>query len=162
MTTLRFLTAAAVLLLAQPVAAASTMVSATNPETLAEALRGAGHQVVLTKDETGDPLLDLVMRGYKARLVFHDCDSQAHDSCRSVQFTSSFDAKEGGLSAADALRFAERYRYATVTLSQSGDPTLRWDIETGSGIPADVFVASADRFAGTVQAMATMLFPDGG
>jgi hypothetical protein len=155
------LASAAALGLAQPVAAAE-MVSAMRPETLAAALSSAGHQATLGADDTGDPVLDLNMRGYKARLLFMDCDEQVHNKCRSVQFVSSFDAEGAGLTPADALRFAGRYRYAAVTLNGSGDPTLRWDIETGSGIPADVFITAADRFLSTVQAMAGMLYPEAG
>jgi len=36
---------------------------------------------------------------------------------------------------------------------------LRWDIETGEGIPGEVFTASAARFLGTMRAMGEMLFP---
>lgn len=157
----RALATAAAVVVAQP-ALAATMVSATNPESLATALRSAGHEVAVAKDDTGDPVLNLVMRGYKARLLFLDCDQQAHDRCGSVQFLASFDAEGTGLTPADALRFTGRYRYAAVTLNGSGDPTLRWDIETGSGIPAEVFVTAADRFLGTVQAMAAMLYPKAG
>jgi hypothetical protein len=140
-------------------AIAAPMVSAKDPQRLAQALKGAGHEVTLGTDDLGDPVLDLGLRGYKARLLFLDCDPAGHDRCRSVQFISRFDAEGAGLSAADALGFAGRYRYAAVTLNAAGDPTLRWDVETGDGIPRDVFVAAAERFLGSVQAMATMLFP---
>ena len=110
-------------------------------------------------DDTGDPVLDLVMQGLKARLLFLDCDPGSHDKCGSVQFFSSFDAEGPGLSAEDAILFARRYRYAAVSTSANGDPRLRWDIETGAGIPSEVFVTSAERFLTTVQAMAAQLFP---
>ena len=154
----RVLATAAAMIVAQPVLAA-TMVSAANPESLATALRGAGHDVAVSRDDTGDPVLNLVMRCYKARLLFLDCDQQVHDGCGSVQFLASFDAEGTGLTPADALQFTGRYRYAAVTLNGSGDPTLRWDVETGSGIPAEVFVTAADRFLGTMQAMAGLLYP---
>ena len=142
---------------ASPVLAAT--VSAQRPESLAEALKGAGHQVQLGTDDAGDPVIDAVMQGYKARVLFLDCDAARHDQCGSIQFQSSFDAEGTGMSAADAVGFTRRYRYAAVTLNAAGDPTLRWDVETGEGIPRDVFLAAAARFLGTVQAMGTMLFP---
>jgi hypothetical protein len=150
---------APVLLTAQPVAAASPLVGAANPEALAGALKAAGYGATLGRDDLGDPVLDLDMHGYKARLLFLDCDPQGHDRCDSVQFLASFDAEETGLSSAQALQFARRYRYAAVTLNDSGDPTLRWDIQTGEGIPYNVFVAAAERFLGTMQAMAAQLYP---
>ena len=143
--------------LAAPAMAAT--VSAKKPETLVEALRAAGYEVVAGTDDTGDPVLDLVMQGYKARLLFLDCDETAHDKCGSIQFFSSFDAEGAGLSASDAVRFAGRYRYGAVTLNPSGDPTLRWDVETGDGIPREVFVTAAARFLGTVQALGAVVFP---
>lgn len=150
---------AAGVLAAVPASAQVEMVSAARPDSLAAALVGAGHQAALATDDRGDPMLDLGLRGYKARLLFLDCDPAGHDRCRSVQFAAGFDAEGAGLSAADAVRFVGRYRYAAVTLNPSGDPTLRWDVETGDGIPREVFVAAAERFLGTVQAMGSMLFP---
>ena len=134
-------------------------VSAGQPETLAEALKGVGYEVALGVDDTGDPVLELTMQGYKARLLFLDCDPGSHDKCGSVQFFAAFDADGAGLSPSDAVLFARRYRYAAVTVNANGDPILRWDVETGAGIPAAVFQTSAARFLGTMQAMGAMLFP---
>ena len=153
----RAISIAAAFALAAPAMAAT--VSARNPETLVEALKSAGHEVTAGVDDTGDPVLDLVMKGYKARLLFLDCDEASHDKCGSVQFFSAFDAEGGGMSLEDANLFARRYRYGAVSVTANGDPRLRWDIETGEGIPGEVFLASAARFTTTVQAMAAMLFP---
>ena len=141
--------------------AMAATVSAKNPETLVEALKSAGHEVTAGVDDTGDPVLDLVMKGYKARLLFLDCDEVSHDKCGSVQFFSAFDAEGVGMSLEDANLFARRYRYGAVSVTANGDPRLRWDIETGEGIPGEVFLASAARFTTTVQAMAARLFPTG-
>ena len=151
------LTAAAAFAAASPVLAAE--VSAAKPDSLAEALRGAGYEVTSGTDDTGDPVLDLGMQGYKARLLFFDCDAAGHDDCGSVQFFAAFDAEGTGLTPADAVGFARRYRYASVTLNAAGDPLLRWDVTTGDGIPREVFVDAAARFLGTVQAMGQLLFP---
>ena len=153
----RAIAAIAALSVSAPAIAAD--VSAGQPETLAEALKGAGYEVALGVDDTGDPVLELTMQGYKARLLFLDCDPGSHDKCGSVQFFAAFDADGAGLSPSDAVLFARRYRYAAVTVNANGDPILRWDIETGEGIPATVFQTSAARFLGTMQAMGAMLFP---
>jgi hypothetical protein len=151
--------ALAALWLPLPALAAEATVSAQRPESFVAALTEAGYEATLGRDDTGDPVLDLVMQGYKARLLFLDCDPANRDRCGSVQLAASFDAEGGGLSPADAVAFAGRYRYAAVTLSPAGDPTLRWDVETGAGIPREVFVEAAGRFLGTVRAMGEMLFP---
>jgi len=153
----RAIVSVAALGLATPAIAAT--VSGKKPDSLADALKGAGYEAVLSTDDTGDPVLDLTMQGYKARLLFLDCDEASHDKCGSVQLFAAFDADGPGLSPVDAVTFARRYRYAAVTLNGSGDPMLRWDIETGDGIPREVFLASAARFLGTVRAMGQMLFP---
>lgn len=134
-------------------------VSAQDPGSVAAALKGAGHEVTLGVDDTGDPVVDAVMQGYKIRVLFLDCNEGTHTDCGSVQFFSMFDAEGAGFTAEDAVLFARRYRYAAVSTNANGDPRLRWDIETGAGIPAEVFVASAARFLGTVQAMAAQLYP---
>ena len=139
--------------------AMAATVSAKQPESLVEALRMAGYEVAAGTDDTGDPVLDLVMQGFKARLLFLDCDEASHDKCGSVQFFSAFDAEGAGVSTDDANLFARRYRYAAVSVTANGDPRLRWDIETGDGIPSEVFVTAAARFLGTVQAMGAMVFP---
>ena len=145
--------------LAAPAMAAT--VSASKPETLVEALKSAGYEVAAGTDDTGDPVLDLVMLGYKARLLFLDCDEASHDKCGSVQFYASFDAEGVGYTLEQANLFARRYRYAAISLSANGDPRLRWDIETGEGIPSDVFVTSAARFLGAIQALSSEVFPKG-
>ena len=145
--------------LAAPAMAAT--VSASKPETLVEALKSAGYEVTAGTDDTGDPVLDLVMQGYKARLLFLDCDQASHDKCGSVQFFASFDAEGVGYTLEQANLFARRYRYAAISLSANGDPRLRWDIETGEGIPSDVFVTSAARFLGAIQALSSEVFPKG-
>ena len=139
--------------------AMAATVSARNPETLVEALRTAGYEVTVGTDDTGDPVLELVMQGYKARLLFLDCNAASHDNCGSVQFFSAFDAEGVGMNLDDANLFARRYRYGAVSVTANGDPRLRWDIETGEGIPGEVFLASAARFTTTVRAMAATLFP---
>ena len=143
------------------VPAMAATVSAKNPESLVEALRMAGYEVAAGTDDTGDPVLDLVMQGYKARLLFLDCDEASHDKCGSVQFYASFDAEGVGYTLEQANLFARRYRYAAISLSANGDPRLRWDIETGEGIPSDVFVTSAARFLGAIQALSSEVFPKG-
>ena len=153
----RAITLAAAMGLAAPAMAAT--VSARQPETLVEALKSAGYGVTAGTDDTGDPVLELVMQGYKARLLFLDCDVANHDKCGSVQFFAAFDAEGAGMSVEDANLFARRYRYGAVSVTANGDPRLRWDIETGDGIPSEVFVTSAARFLGTVEAMGAMLFP---
>ena len=154
---LRAIGMAVAMALAAPAVAAT--VSAKQPESLVEALRTAGYDVTAGTDDTGDPVLDLVMQGYKARLLFLDCDAASHDKCGSVQFFAAFDAEGAGLSTDDANLFARRYRYAAVSVTANGDPRLRWDIETGAGIPSEVFVTAAARFLGTVQAMGAVVFP---
>lgn len=149
----------ALLALGASLPAAAATVSAQKPESLVEALQGAGYQATLGTDDLGDPVIDATLGTYKTRVLFLDCDEQAHDKCGSIQFFASFDADDAGMSANDAILFARRFRYASVTVNANGDPTLRWDIETGEGIPRDVFVAATARFLGTVQAMGATLFP---
>ena len=72
----RAILTAATLGLAAPALAAP--VSAKKPETLVEALTAAGYEVTAGTDDTGDPVLDLVMQGYKARLLVKACKASGH------------------------------------------------------------------------------------
>jgi hypothetical protein len=132
-------------------------VRAAEPQTLVDALRSGGYTATLTRDDTGDPLINLELAGWKAILVFYDC-AATHDQCQSVQFRSTFDAEGAGMSAADALRFASEQRFANVTLNRSSDPVLSWDVVTGSGIPDDVFLLGTQRFLDALKAMGARLY----
>lgn len=153
------LAALAALTLASPAVAAPDLVSAHKPQGLVDALVAKGYVAALSRDDTGDPLINLELSGWKGALLFYDCDAASHDGCRSVQFRAKFDADAPGMSAADALRFVATRRYGALTLDAKGDPVVTWDVWMGAGVPRAVFQEAAGQFAATLAALGGQLYP---
>lgn len=135
------------------------MVSARQPAGLVIAMLNAGYDAELTKDDLGDPQINSEMLGYPLRIHFYDCDETTRSECESVQLVIGLDRAEPWTAEA-ALAFANQYRFAAITLDEEGDPFLRWDIVTGEGIPARVFVKSLRRFEDTVRLAEEIVFAD--
>ncbi len=152
---------AGALALAWPAGAAAqaeTLVaSAGDPTGLVNLLDLAGYQPKLSKDDLGDPKIEIDLSGYSATLFFYVCDETVHTGCTSLQIQAGFDRKQPWTDK-EALSLAKKYRFASVWLDDSGDPWLQWDIVTGEGIPAKVFLQSINMFRDTVDDAGDILF----
>lgn len=147
-------------LISTPLAAQSgPMARASDPAGLVMLLEDAGYQPKLSKDETGDPMIDLDLGGYKGMIYFYGCDETAHDRCQSIQFQAGFN-REQPWTAADAIKLAQKFRFSSVHLDDEGDPWVKWDIITGDGIPAKVFLTSVEYFTDVVSDSAEIIFAD--
>lgn len=69
---------------------APTMICASAPSTIVDALQKAGYKAKLTTDDTGDPEVDSAASGYSFQILFYDCVE--HKQCAAIQFYSSFKA----------------------------------------------------------------------
>lgn len=130
---------------------------ASDPAGLVKLL--ADYKPKLTKDDTGDPMIELDLDGYKGLLMFYGCDEEAHNNCDSLQFQAGFDLDKGW-TAAEAIDISRQYRFASVHLDDEGDPWIKWDIITGTGIPAAVFMESVQSFSDVVSDTADIAFAD--
>lgn len=155
------LLAAGALILATstPTFAQSATASAGDPDGLVKLLQVAGYKPELARDDYGDPQIELEISGYNATLFFYGCDETAHTGCTSLQLRAGFDRKTSWTDK-DALALAKKYRFASVWLDDDGDPWVQWDIVTGSGIPAKVFMDSVELFGDTVTDVADAVFAD--
>lgn len=133
------------------------VVSAVDPAGLVNLLDLAGYQPKLGKDDLGDPKIEIDLSGYSATLFFYGCDETAHTGCTSLQIQVGFDRKKPWTDK-EALALAKKYRFASVWLDDSGDPWLQWDIVTGDGIPAKVFLQSINMFRDTVDDAGDIVF----
>lgn len=133
------------------------MVSAANPQGIVDLLELTGREPKLGKDELGDPKIELDLSGYSATIYFYGCDEETHQQCDSLQFQAGFNRKQPW-TAQEAIKIAEKYRFAAVFLDDEGDPWLRWDVMTGDGIPAKVFLSGVELFTETVNDAAEMVF----
>jgi hypothetical protein len=146
--------------LSAPVAAQSrALAKASDPVGLVMLLEGAGYQPKLSKDETGDPMIDVDLGGYRGMIYFYGCDEAAHDQCQSLQFQAGFN-RDKPWTANDAIALAKKFRFSSVHLDDEGDPWVKWDVITGEGIPAKVFLTSVEYFTDVVADSAEIIFAD--
>jgi hypothetical protein len=64
----------------------------TGPE-VAAWLQKAGYKAELTKDESGDPLINSAAEGQTFKIYFYDCNEAKR--CKALQFSAGFDLKTG-------------------------------------------------------------------
>jgi len=141
-------------------AAAPEMISARDPQAMVALLDTTGFEPKLDKDSGGDPMISLNVGGYKSTIYFYGCDDK-HVDCDSLQVQASFDRKQPWDPKA-ALQVAKKWRYASVWLDDEGDPVISFDIVTGDGIPAKVFLKALNGFGDSLDEVADMVFPDDG
>jgi hypothetical protein len=149
------LAAAAVCLLAAVPAQASDtqpcakgMVCASAPETIVAALKAAGGDPKLDKDDNGDPLIDDNASGYDFTIYFFECDDQ-HKNCGSLEFVASFKADPTN-TAELANEWNQVKRFAQMSVDSDKTLNFRYDVSTFHGL-------NADNFSDVIDWWATML-----
>jgi len=124
---------------AAPAAAApNDGIAAAEPASVAAAIKAAGNDAVLTRDEAGDPLIKATIGGWSTQVVFYDCNEITHAACQSLQFSSSF-MPERPFGTADAAAFVRDNRFGAVTVGPDRSVNVTWDVITGRGIAPSVF-----------------------
>lgn len=115
-----------------------TPVSATQPAGIVTALQSAGHEAVLTQDDSGDPLIQARIGGWATQIVFYDCNEITHATCQSLQFNASF-MPDKPFDAAAAAGFVRDNRFGAVSVGADRSVNVTWDVITGKGIDPAVF-----------------------
>lgn len=146
--------------LSTPLAAQTAAVAqASDPAGLVALLDVAGYKPELGKDSTGDPMIDVDFGGYRGMVYFYGCDETTHDKCESLQFQAGFN-RDKPWTAAQAIELSKKLRFSSVHLDDEGDPWIKWDVITGDGIPAKVFLTSVSYFTDVVADSAEIVFAD--
>lgn len=138
-------------------AAASARVTAADPAGMVAQLVKMGNKAELTKDDTGDPLINAEINGWNTALVFYDCNAQ-HAGCESFQFVATFDAPKG-FDPDTLYSFPRTHRFVAVTLNSEGDPRVSWDVITNGGIDDGVFRSAVFSFGNMLNAVGALVFP---
>ena len=133
--------------------------SAKEPAGIVIALLNAGYDATLETDDFDDPIIRFEGEGYKYDMLFYGCDETTHEGCNSVQLRVGFDRAKPW-NAEEAMKLMREYRYTSVYLDDEGDPYIVWDIVTGDGIPAAVFLDSIERFESNAEQSADMIFAE--
>lgn len=112
------------------------MVCASNPQTIVAALQKAGYTAELTKDDTGDPMINSAASGYKFSVMFYGCEKAA--KCDSVQFQASFDANDS-VTADYVNKWNRDKRFMQASVNDEKEMQLRYDVATIGGVNATNF-----------------------
>jgi len=100
----------------------------TGPE-VAAWLQKAGYKAALSKDSSGDPMIDSAANGTNFKVYFYDCKAER---CKAIQFSAGFNLKEP-LKLEKANEWNTKNRYLKVYLDDEGDPYVQYDVNLNAG-----------------------------
>ncbi|KQM65970.1 hypothetical protein ASE75_05755 [Sphingomonas sp. Leaf17] len=106
------------------------MICASDPTSVAAAMMKAGYQALISKDATGDPMIESAAAGYTFTVYFYGCEKAVQ--CDSIQLYASF--KSDGRDAAFANQWNMNKRFMQMSISKSGSVEVRYDLATIGGV----------------------------
>ena len=122
--------ALATLLLAAP--AIAQQVTASNPQTIIDAMQAEGYQAKVGTDKEGDPMVSGKSSGSSFDIYFYGCEK--HSNCTSIQFVTYYEMSENDRPSLQKLNdWNAKERFASASLDSDKDPWLRMDVYTGPG-----------------------------
>jgi Putative bacterial sensory transduction regulator len=110
-------------------AAQAEAVSATNPQSIVNAMQSAGYKATLGKDNTGDPMIDSSSGGSKFTLFFFGCTKNV--DCRTVQFFAGYTDRKPTLSMMNDWN--AKKRFARGYIADSGAARIEMDLDLDDG-----------------------------
>lgn len=110
-------------------AAHAQMVRAQDPQSVVNALQGAGYKATLTKDNTGDPLIQSSSSGSKFAIFFFGCTKNV--DCRTIQFFAGYTDKKPTLSMMNDWNSKKRFGRAYI--SDTGSARIEMDVDLDDG-----------------------------
>jgi hypothetical protein len=119
--------------LAQP-ALAQTMedarlITAGDPEAIADVVRGKGFDVEVTKDNDGDPMLQVEGKGYKFAILFYGCTN--HRDCVTLGLYAGWTGSTADL--AKINKWNKDNRFGRAYIDDENDPVVEMDIDLDDG-----------------------------
>lgn len=118
---------------------AESLVDATDPEKLAQLVRGFG-SATLEKDDYGDPLITGRINGSKYGIYFYGCDDNR--DCKDVQFAAAWAGYD--VSMAQINEWNRTKRYGKAYLDSDGDPNVELIVNLKYGVSRDNFDDTID------------------
>ena len=110
-------------------AAHAQMVSATSPQGIVAALQNAGYKETLSKDETGDPLINSASGGSNFSVFFFGCTKNV--DCRTIQFFAGYNDRKVTLSMMN--EWNAKKRFARAYISDKGSARIEMDVDLDDG-----------------------------
>ncbi|HZY50813.1 MAG TPA: YbjN domain-containing protein [Devosia sp.] len=117
--------------------ASGDLVTATNPQSVLDALSAAGYPGKLDKMDSGRTSIAVKISGLNTFIDFYDCADDLTD-CYTLLFNVSLDLKEG-TTLDEANKWNSDQITGRVWLDKNNDPTLDFALSTFKGMPADTF-----------------------
>lgn len=110
-------------------AAQAGMVTASNPQSVIDALQSGGYKAVLGKDGTGDPRIESAASGAKFIITFYGCT--ANRDCKTVTFYAGWRSSNTSMSQMNDWNKAKRFSRAYI--DKDGDPVMEFDVDLDDG-----------------------------
>lgn len=117
--------------------AATGDVTATNPQSVLDALSAAGYVGKLDKMDSGRTSIAVKVSGLNTFIDFYDCADDLTD-CYTLLFNVSLDLKDG-TTLDDANKWNSEQITGRVWLDKNNDPTLDFSVSTFKGMSTDTF-----------------------
>jgi hypothetical protein len=125
---------AAAFAFAAPAQAAN--VTAQDPQSVVAALHGAGYQAKLTKDDTGDPMIESTSGGSKFVIFFFNCTKNV--DCRTVQFYAGYTEHKADQAKMNTWNMNNRFGRGYISSHGAANVEMDVDLDDG-GISAQLF-----------------------
>ena len=112
-------------------------VTATDPQSIIDALASAGYPGKLDKLSSGRTSIAVKVSGLNTFIDFYDCSDDLTD-CYTLLFNVSLDLKDG-TTLEEANKWNSDQITGRVWLDKNNDPTLDFSLSTFKGMSADTF-----------------------
>lgn len=111
-------------------AAQAQTVTAQDPRSVATAMQNAGYKAELTKDPTGDPLINSTSSGSSFAIYFYNCTN--NKDCRTIQFSSAYTRDK--TPTTDSMNdWNNSKRFARAYVTSKGTARVEMDLDLDDG-----------------------------
>ncbi|HEX2763070.1 MAG TPA: YbjN domain-containing protein [Allosphingosinicella sp.] len=110
--------------------AGAQTVKAQDPQSVVQALQGAGYKATLGTDKVGDPMITSGVSGTTFQIFFYNCTE--HKDCATVQFHSGYDLTTP-VTLDRINEWNRSQRFGRAFLDKENDPILEMDVDLDDG-----------------------------
>ena len=126
---------------AQVRASPTRMVTAADPQSIVQALQGAGYKAKLERDDAGDPRIESGASGARWYVNFYGCEKGAQ--CTTVTFSAGW--SDADVTMARINEWNRDKRFSRAYLDKEDDPILEFDVDLDKGgVSGDLFIDNVE------------------
>ena len=138
-----------------PVLAAN--VTAQDPQSVVSALHAAGYQAKLSKDDSGDPMIESTSGGSKFIIFFYNCTGNA--DCRTVQFYAGYTDHKADSAKMNAWNMNNRFGRGYIASEGQANVEMDVDLDDG-GMSPQLFEDNVEYWATVMSAFEDFIYPE--